>query len=103
MGVKQPNSPPEQPAWDESTQGRRPTSPPPPPVGRKTAVPGVCVLRKTISDECRLNHHLDVNVRDIVLRELQTAMDKLMYSTPVGDGWKMHVVLTVERPEGLMP
>ena len=63
----------------------------------KTTVPGTCVLRKTITYQCRLNWG-DPGVIKQVEDELHMKLSDLLKGTIVGDNRKFHIVLTCERP-----
>ena len=64
----------------------------------KTTINGGCVYMTTITDICRGNRG-DASCVEIVMNELKRELEKALDRTQIKQGWKIHVAMSVERPQ----
>jgi hypothetical protein len=63
-----------------------------------TSIPGSSVAHAVVTDECREKKG-DWTCYDEALHRLREQYAKVVKGWPVGNGAKIHIVLTVERAE----
>lgn len=63
-----------------------------------TNIEGIKAEHSIISDECRSNHGDDGALKEAI-RRLEEVYNKTCNGWTIGKGAKIHIVMTVERPQ----